>query len=119
MRSTEPSNARLLRVQEAGVGDTYETGGSPAAGAERWAGDAGCWLEEKRQRDLEGGNANVYVWRSLVVAADLGVAFADGDVVTFRRDGEVDAETGAVQAIEEDRLPRGHGGEVRLTLERL
>lgn len=118
MRSTEAVNARLTRVQAAGVGDTYETGGAPAAGAEKWAGDVGAWYEERRQRQLDGPAANVYVWRDLIVSADLGIPFEEGDVLTFARAGQA-AQTGTVQAVEADAPPPGHGGDVRLTLERL
>lgn len=123
MPSTPAVNCRLLRAQEAGTGDSYETGGDPgAAGPERWAGDVGCWYEESRQRTLSGatqqrqGVPNVYVWRTLVVSADLGIDWQTSDVVTFRRAGRP-VETGKVAAVEGDESPPGIPGEVRLTLE--
>lgn len=127
MRSTEAQNCRLLSVAgQAGdaagsdSADEYDAGigAEPPEGAEKWVGDVGAWYEERRQRSLDGGAQNVVVWRSLGVAQDLEIGWAEGDVVTFRRDRGTDPEKGTVQAVERDDLPRGEAGaEVRLTLD--
>lgn len=131
--STEAVNARLLKAEGPGADasgstDAFDTGepggaGEPAGGGPaKWAGDVGCWYEEKRdkrQNTLEG--SNVVVWRELVVSGDLAIDWQEGDTVTFRRleIGAPLANRGTVQAVEDFDAPPGQPGEVRLTLKNL
>lgn len=127
-RSTEAVNCRLVLVRGEGIGDVYADAVDPygqgadpdpdpedAPGGAKWTGDVGVWLEERTEKKLEGGAANVHTWRTLLASRDLGIAWAAGDVATIAPDGRPE-ETVTVQEIAEDRLPKGDGGEVLLTL---
>lgn len=128
-RSTELVNARLKLVRGEGVGDTYESVGdtyddppadpedAPDPGPPKLDQDVGVFYEERRQRKLEGGVANVHVWRSLLVSSDLEVDWGAGDVLTIRRDGALEDEVVVVEAVEGTDAPKGEvAGEVILTL---
>lgn len=125
-RSTELVNARLVQVLDAGGGstDTYE--GPGVEGPEKWAGDVGVWFDERRQRKSAAAgssqtdlSSDVGVLRELVVSEDLEVEILEGDTVVFRRQPPHDETEvhGKVQLVDLPDLPRGEGGEVRLTLE--
>lgn len=115
MRSTDPSNARLLAVNQAGGGDGYNA--PSGAGAEKWAGDVGVWYEVKRQLSTGQAGQNVVVWRTVVVRQELAIAWEEGDVLTFQPSGQPEA-SGSVQAVDGDlNPPPGSGGEVTLTLQ--
>lgn len=122
MRSTEVVNARLLRAQSspdaAAGGDTFDTGGGAGVpGPEKWAGDVGAFYEERSQRTLGQGGANVFVWRWLTVREELGIAWEEGDVVTFTAEQLDGQQTGSVSAVEPPHAPPGSGGDVLLTLD--
>lgn len=112
--STEAVNARLRGVRETTGTDSYETGAAAGGGPVRWAGNAGCWYEERRDKRRGPEGSDVEVWRELVVSADLRIAFDNGDTVTFEHEGAT--RTGHVDAIELFTPPPGQAGEIRLTL---
>lgn len=114
--SIDPANARLSKVQAAGIGDTYE-GDAGAAGGEKWHGNAGVYYDTRRERVTTGeGASNIVIRHTLTVSGDLPIAWAAGDVVTFtprRRD----AITGTVKAVDDTPPEPGEAGEVLLDLE--
>jgi hypothetical protein len=89
-------NATLTHVEAAGAGEAYD--GPEAAGAEKWTGATDAYLRERRDRqELRGGGARI-IDRVLLVAADLGVDWRSGDVVTFTKNGV--EQRGTVKAVQ-------------------
>jgi hypothetical protein len=118
MPSVPHYNAELLLVNAVGGYADYDT---PAShGAAKWAGNgsgAGVYFREKKERRTEGGNSNVVVGRTLVVPAELGVEWENGDTLTLElRDGS-QLTPPAVKLVERPESPPGLPGTVRLTLE--
>lgn len=118
MPSLPHFNAELLLVNAVGGYADYDV---PAShGSAKWAGHgsgAGVYYREKRERRTEGGNSNVVVGRTLVVPADIGIEFVNGDTVTLElRDGS-QLTPPAVKLVERPEPPPGLPGTVRLTLE--
>lgn len=92
-------NARLIRVQAAGDGESYE--GPAAAGAQKWAGQEDAYLSEKRRWATSGEGSAVVLDRLLLV--DVGapdVEYTVGDVVTFERLGVPGEESATVDAVQ-------------------
>lgn len=117
MPSVAQVNAELLLVNGVGGYADYDT---PAShGAAKWAGTgdgAGVYYREKRERRTEGGNSNVIVGRTLIVPAELGIEWENGDTVTLEvRGGQLTPP--AVRLVERPEPPAGMPSTVRLTLE--
>lgn len=118
MSSTEPANARLTRVQGARSSDDEYEGTAGTPGAEKWHGNVGAFYDERRERITgEGGGSDIRIRRLLEVSSDLPVAWAAGDVVTFRPAGQAAATDGIVRLVAATPPPDGEGGDVELELE--
>jgi hypothetical protein len=107
------TNATLTAVAPVAVSEDYDQpeGDAPA----KWTGGEAVYFSQRRERVEQGNTTSVVVTRAVIVPADLGVDWQQGDTVTLTyRDETV---TGAVRAIERHQLPVVALGTVRLTLE--
>lgn len=91
------TNATLTSVVGAGAGETFD--GPPAAGAQKWAGEAGVYVRERRDRVTTAGGADRIIDRLMLVDRDdPEIDWRSGDVVAFTKDGV--AQTGRVQLVQ-------------------
>lgn len=92
------TNARLSRVNGAGAGEAFD--GPLAPGPEKWAGAEDVYLRERRDRQRTAERGAIVIDRILLVDEDVGIDWAVGDVLTFRRTGGDADESGTVQNVE-------------------
>jgi hypothetical protein len=77
------ANATLNQVTAGGSAEDYERPNAP--GAQKWAGSEGVYLTETDEQ-VVGEEATTVVRRSVVVDADLAIAWAKGDVLDVTRE---------------------------------
>jgi hypothetical protein len=91
------TNATLTRVTGAGAGESFD--GPAAAGPEKWAGEVGVYVRERRDRARAlAGEARIIDRLVLVDRDDPAIDWRSGDVVTYTKDGVV--QGGAVKAVQ-------------------
>lgn len=109
-------NATLTAVNSATGGEAFD--GPPAAGAAKWAGQAGCYYRERRDRRRTAEGEDRIVSHELIVETqNPPIAWKSGDRVAFAFGAE--SLTGTVRLVERRRLPQVPGPieTTRLTLE--
>lgn len=86
------TNATVTRVAGSSAGESFD--GPAAAGPEKWAGDAGAYLRERRDRSTgPGGQARTLDRLLIVETADPVVDWRSGDTVEFTYRGEAQSAT--------------------------
>jgi len=105
-------NATLLSVHGPSRAEDYGTAADD--GPERWAGQEGVYLHQRVERTEGGGGSSEVVSRTLIVAAELPVAWTDGDIVAVQ--GPSGPVSGRVRVVTRTEHP-GAPGVVRLVLE--
>lgn len=87
-------NATLSAVTTAGQLPDYDR--DATAGTSKFSGSERVFLTKASERDSMAGGSDVILHRQLLVDPEIGVVWAEGDVVTFTPDGSA-TETAIVR----------------------